>query len=175
MPIEFNCSSCSTILRVPDEHLGKQARCPKCQTLNLVQPSAGEPVSSQSDGVSFSAATQPVENSANPYAATESAALPPGSMAGHPYQTAHRGGIVLMLGILSLVCNVMLIPGILAWILGYADLKRIDAGKMNPEGRGLTQAGMILGIIGTSMAGLALLFYFGLMVFGILAGVAGVN
>jgi len=36
--IEFRCHGCSSVLRVPDEHLGKQARCPKCQTLNLIEP-----------------------------------------------------------------------------------------------------------------------------------------
>ena len=175
MPIEFNCSSCSTTLRVPDEHLGKQARCPKCQTLNLVQPSTGIPASPQSDSESLGAAPQPVKPSANPYAVGQRSVLPPGSMAGHAYQTAHRGGVVLTLGILSLACNVMLIPGILAWILGHADLKQMNAGKMDPEGRGLTQAGMVLGIIGTLMAGLALLFYFGMIVFVIFAGAAGAN
>jgi hypothetical protein len=59
----------------------------------------------------------------------------------------HRGILVLVLGILSLVlCP---ITGIFAWILGKGDLNQIDQGEMDPEGRGMTQAGMICGIIGT--------------------------
>lgn len=42
MPIKFSCSQCGSSLRVPDEHIGKQARCPKCSETNLV-PSTSEP------------------------------------------------------------------------------------------------------------------------------------
>jgi hypothetical protein len=172
VPIEFNCNSCSTTLRVPDEHLGKQARCPKCQTLNVVQPSTGNPASHPSGSNSLGAA-QPAKPAANPYAVGQGSVLPAGGMAGQAYQTAHRGGMVLTLGILSLVCNVMLVPGILAWIFGRADLKQMDAGRMDPEGRGLTQAGMILGIIATVMVGLGLLMYVGVIFLVIIAAAAG--
>jgi hypothetical protein len=36
VPIEFNCDGCGKTLRVPDEHAGKQARCPGCQTVLTV-------------------------------------------------------------------------------------------------------------------------------------------
>jgi len=36
MPIETTCSGCGQRLRVADEHAGKKARCPSCQTVNLV-------------------------------------------------------------------------------------------------------------------------------------------
>lgn len=67
--------------------------------------------------------------------------------------------MILTLGILSLVCNVMLVPGIMAWILGRADIKEMDAGRMDPEGRGMTTAGMVLGIIGTVLPLLAIALY----------------
>lgn len=59
----------------------------------------------------------------------------------------HRGTTVLVMGILSLVICAPL--GIAAWIMGKGDLSKIDAGLMDPMGRGTTQAGMVLGIIGT--------------------------
>lgn len=59
----------------------------------------------------------------------------------------HRGTLILILGILSLVICAPL--GIVAWILGSADLKEMDAGTMDPAGRGSTNAGKICGIIGT--------------------------
>lgn len=59
----------------------------------------------------------------------------------------HRGTTILVLGILGLVICAPL--GILAWIMGKGDLAKIDAGLMDPMGRGTTQAGMVLGIIGT--------------------------
>ena len=59
----------------------------------------------------------------------------------------HRGTLILVLGILGLVlCGPL---AIVAWILGAGDLKQIDAGTMDPAGRGVTQAGKICGIIGT--------------------------
>lgn len=30
MPIKFNCYKCGANLRVPEKHIGKKARCPKC-------------------------------------------------------------------------------------------------------------------------------------------------
>ena len=58
----------------------------------------------------------------------------------------HRGGVVLTLGILGLVLCV--ICGIIAWVMGKNDLREIDAGTMDPAGRGLTNAGKICGIVG---------------------------
>src|SRR5262245_56230884 len=36
MSIEFRCSQCNQLLRVPDDSAGKNARCPKCQALMVV-------------------------------------------------------------------------------------------------------------------------------------------
>jgi hypothetical protein len=59
----------------------------------------------------------------------------------------HRGTLILVLGILGLIVCAPL--AIVAWVLGSNDLKEIDAGTMDPAGRGTTQAGKICGIIGT--------------------------
>jgi len=62
----------------------------------------------------------------------------------------HRGTLILVLGILSLVCCGLL--GIPAWLMGNADLKEMAAGTMDPAGQGTTNAGKICGIIGTVLA-----------------------
>ncbi|MDR1960635.1 MAG: hypothetical protein LBQ54_16615 [Planctomycetaceae bacterium] len=36
MSIEFPCSACGTILRVPDDTAGKKAACPKCQAISVI-------------------------------------------------------------------------------------------------------------------------------------------
>lgn len=72
------------------------------------------------------------------------------------YQENHRGGLILAFGILSFVVQCPLF-GILAWIMGSGDLNKINSGQMDPEGRSLTQAGMILGIISTCIFLLVLL------------------
>ena len=59
----------------------------------------------------------------------------------------HRGPVILVLGILSLIVCAPL--GIAAWVMGSGDLKEMDAGKMDPVGRGNTEAGKICGMIGT--------------------------
>jgi len=58
----------------------------------------------------------------------------------------HRGVLILVLGILGIVCCFIL--GIIAWVMGNNDLKEIAAGRMDPSGQGLTQAGKICGIVG---------------------------
>jgi hypothetical protein len=84
----------------------------------------------------------------------------------------HRGTLILVLGILSLVlCSFS--TGIPAWIMGKGDLAKIKDGMMDPEGEGPTKAGMICGmiccIINTVVIGLIIL----LMIFG--GGLAALN
>ncbi|MGO8928547.1 MAG: DUF4190 domain-containing protein [Limisphaerales bacterium] len=77
----------------------------------------------------------------------------------------HRGTLILVLGILSLVICAPL--GIFAWIMGGDDLKQMDAGAMDPNGRPLTSAGRICGIIGTALLALVVLSVIVLMALGI--------
>lgn len=62
-----------------------------------------------------------------------------------PYLEPHRGTLVLVFGIVGII--VCAIFGILAWIFGNEDLKKMDAGRMDPSGRDMTNVGRILGII----------------------------
>ena len=66
----------------------------------------------------------------------------------------HRGVVILVLGILGIVC--CFICGIIAWVMGNNDLKEMAAGKMDPTGRGLTQAGKICGIVGIAIQAVVL-------------------
>ena len=59
----------------------------------------------------------------------------------------HRGALILTFGILSIVCCFPF--GIAAWIMGNNDMQQIEAGMMNPSGKGITNAGKICGIVGT--------------------------
>ena len=62
----------------------------------------------------------------------------------------HRGAVVLTLGILGIA--ICVICGIIAWVMGKNDLREIDAGTMDPAGRGLTNAGKICGMISVILA-----------------------
>ncbi len=56
----------------------------------------------------------------------------------------HRGTLILVFGILGFFVGIF---GILAWILGANDLRAMDSGRMDPEGRSNTQTGVLLGKI----------------------------
>ncbi len=83
----------------------------------------------------------------------------------------HRGVLILVLGILSIVVCAFLGP--FAWIMGQGDMKKIAAGSMDASGKGLTQAGMICGIIGTVFLALGLLYVIFVMVLGVGLAAAG--
>src|ERR1700736_4865307 len=82
---------------------------------------------------------------------------------------AHRGQLIMILGILSLIIAGIIL-GPIAWIMGRNDLKAMDAGRMDPAGRDNTNVGRICGMIATLLhaGGLAVGFfccfaYFGMM------------
>jgi hypothetical protein len=84
----------------------------------------------------------------------------------------HRGVLILVLGILSFVfCGIF--TAIPAWIMGSGDLKEMDAGAVDPAGRGLTQAGKILGMIHCILWILAILGFMALFALGLLGGLLG--
>ena len=62
----------------------------------------------------------------------------------------HRGVLILTFGILGVACCFPF--GIAAWVMGNNDMKQIEAGTMDPTGKGTTNAGKICGIIGTAIA-----------------------
>lgn len=87
-------------------------------------------------------------------------------MAGYPTYVApaptHGGGLAAMIvGIVSLVfmCGygLGLLGSPVAWWLGAKAIKEIDAAPGRYSGRGMAQAGFILGIIGTILLGLLIL------------------
>jgi uncharacterized membrane protein YidH (DUF202 family) len=77
----------------------------------------------------------------------------------------HRGTVVLVLGILGLVCCV--ICGIIAWVMGNNDLRDMNAGRMDPAGRGLTQAGKICGMISVILAIVGIVIWLLMMMIGV--------
>lgn len=263
MPIETLCQTCNNRLRVADEHAGKLARCPKCQSVYTVptpgQSSGfvGESLSASgsastsdqwrlktADGMiygpvpradmdrwltegrvtpdsqllqegsekwqwagqvypqlaasgfklpaatgpslasAYAPSTQPFGNASagsafNPGATNPSSGNPFGtanpfsesSVQQNPYSMPayggmpqqfsrhykpHRGVLILVLGILGLsVCGLL---GFAAAFMGLADLREINAGRMDPSGKGLTIAGMVMGWIAVGIMALSLLF-----------------
>lgn len=70
----------------------------------------------------------------------------------------HRGTLILVLGILGfVVCGFF--TGIPAWYMGHTDIKEMDAGMMDPSGRGITNAGKICGIISSVLSVITLIVF----------------
>lgn len=73
------------------------------------------------------------------------------------YPKAHRGMLVLVLGLLG-YASFCFVVSIVAIILGWQDLSDMKSGRMDPEGRMLTIVGMVLA--GVWILGNALYFGF---------------
>jgi len=116
--------------------------------------------------------TQPVAGPAAPtaYPWTPALAGPVGSAyapAGGGYVAPHRGGLVLVLGLLGLFsCPVF---SFIAWIMGSHDLREMRSGRMDRSGESLTMAGMILGMILSLLWMVAAIGLLGLIVIAIAA------
>lgn len=103
-----------------------------------------------------------------PFAGSAYSPFAPGSPAGR-YQTPHRGGLILILGLIGFALNCPIFC-VMAWIMGAGDIREMRAGRMDPSGEGITQVGKILGMILT-LLWLAGFVFFGLFI--LLAVLAG--
>lgn len=74
-----------------------------------------------------------------------------------PYAPDHpKATTVLVLGILGVVMCQVIAP--FAWVMGRRTVAEIDASGGALGGRGSAQAGYVLGIVGTVLLGLSVLF-----------------
>lgn len=87
---------------------------------------------------------------------------PPKPMRTGEYPSS-RAILALIFGILGLMSmGLFAIP---AWILGKAERQAIESGASPDSGRGMAEAGYILGIIGVVLLGIAVLFVLGWVAF----------
>ena len=96
--------------------------------------------------------------------------IPP-AIPGAAAPQASRATMAVVFGVLGIICCGLLAP--VAWYLGNEELKQIDAGRIADTTRGMAQVAKILGIIGTILLGLGLLwvlFFGGMTSLGALAG-----
>ena len=184
MPIQFNCSQCQSVLQIPDELAGRKCKCPTCgNVMPIPSPDSSTESFDEPLPVSAGEVDSPVNSSRSEFSSNPFASPVSSQPASHPYGDLkpHRGETILTFGIISLVssffscgCCPFLVPlgvgfGIPAILMGRADMREMDENRMNPMGRGSTNAGMICGIIGSIIAGLAV----ALVAFQILMGIAG--
>jgi hypothetical protein len=66
-------------------------------------------------------------------------------------------GLVALVGGMSFCAPALIGP--VAWALGSWDLREIRAGRMDPEGEGMTRAGQVCGIVASLILLLGTLFF----------------
>jgi hypothetical protein len=148
MPEIINCPSCQRKLQVPEELIGQGVQCPTCSTA----------FTATRGGVTAPLSSDEHDRDRDDDYRHRRDLLP------------HRGGVVLTMGILSLasiaVCALGgLLFGPIAWVMGSNDLAEIRAGRMDPDGEGVTNAGRICGMVGTilgllSIVGMVMIILF---------------
>ncbi|MEE3370166.1 MAG: hypothetical protein VX346_12560 [Planctomycetota bacterium] len=79
---------------------------------------------------------------------------------------AHRGLVVLWIGILGSLLFFFPVFSVMAWVMGSSDLREMRQGRMDPRGVGLTRTGQLLGIIQVlAFIALTVIVLFGWLVF----------
>ena len=153
MPEIIACPECARKLRVPEDLLGKLVKCPTCSlTFTAELPAPPPPAATPYD------AAPPPRTPDDVAAPVRRRGRDDGDDDDDDYPRRrrrrvrrdalpHRGTLILILGILSIVICGFFGPA--AWVMGNNDLNEIRAGRMDPEGEGTTRAGQICGIIGT--------------------------
>ena len=129
MPLVVECPSCGRKLSVPDELAGKQVRCADCAgTFVAEKPRASAPPPMPAPGPAPSRRSRDDDDDDDDR---------PSRRKRRGNYEAHRGGLILAFGIISLV-GAMVFPvviglplGIIAWMMGGKDLKKINAGQMD--------------------------------------------
>lgn len=173
------CPECTKHLQVPDELMGKKVQCPECRhTFTATAPgdegvtsskrsSAGEWEKKSSSNVP-SKRRRDDDDDDDDFDDDRSRRSRRRSSRRGNY-TPHRGGMILAFGLIALiggmVAGVPVVFGIIAWIMGNADLEEMRQGRMDPEGEGMTQAGRIMGMIATIITIVGLVI--GLISFGV--------
>jgi len=72
------------------------------------------------------------------------------------YPESSQATTALVLGILGVVVCGILAP--IAWSMGTKELEAIDGGRRPPQNRGTANAGRILGIVGTVLLAIGIIF-----------------
>jgi len=169
MPIQINCPSCKGAVRVPEELLGKRVQCPRCEAKFVAEADDEEPApaapTTADRGEDIGERLRrprrrPPDDYEDDYDDYDDR---PRRRSGRP----HRGGIILALGVCSLLLCAPL--GIFAWVMGNHDLTEMKRGRMDRSGEGLTQAGRILGSIATILMIIGCVVYTAVVGFALMA------
>jgi hypothetical protein len=184
-----SCPHCRQGLQVPPEFVGQEVRCPACQktfTAQVEEPlelpgavQAGAPPAGGSplDLNEEDEFEKPLEEGGDRKKrrkrkevsryGTGSGGLYADLLKDQRKRTSdHRGVLILVIGILSILCSgsliISLICALIAYNMATNDLNEMYSGRMDRSGKALTQTGRILAMVGAAL-GLATYLIGGLM------------
>jgi hypothetical protein len=187
------CPSCNRPLRVPDELLGRQVKCPACgETFRAERgeapraapaPPPERPPRRRSESVAprYEDEERPARRGAiarrDDYEdEDEDDRRPSRGRRGRSGRdlAPHRGSTVMTMGILSLFIAPIIL-GPIAWVMGNNDLREIRAGRMDPEGESQTNTGRVLGMVATILGIVGILIGCVVFAFMLAIGTAASN
>lgn len=170
----ITCPRCRRTLQIPESFAGKLVQCPQCGDTFTAPGDWARPVAAPAPAPESPRARDWGDRD-DDYRRRRRRPLRPEEDDDdyrpyrRRYSVEHRGPVILTLGILGLViCGIVLGP--IAWILGAQDLGEIRSGRMDPAGEGLTNAGMICGMIATILHLVVFGLWFFIAVIGAAAG-----
>lgn len=94
--------------------------------------------------------------------------VPPGGFPANQYPESSNALLALILSIANFVVCPVLAP--IAWVIASKELSAIEAGRRDPTKRDQANAGRILGIIGTVLLALGVVFLFFVIVIAVASG-----
>ncbi len=160
------CSNCQRKLQVPDQYLGQTVQCPECGQMfvasaTTVSATPVAPASTPPPGdAGRRSKPRGYEDEEDDYPKRprrrfeedEDDDFDRSPRIRHDY-APHRGGLIIALGLVSLVGGWLfclpIVVGPFAWIMGSTDLRAMRAGAMDPAGESMTRTGQVCGIIST--------------------------
>lgn len=184
MHVILECTSCGRKLKVPDTLIGRKVKCTDCAHTFTAEKPQGQPPPRPQE---IEQRQESRRDERDDHDDDDERPLRRSSRRrSRGDYDSHRGGMVMAFGIISIVAIFVsggaffavgpfagmgsifgLIFGIMAWVMGGKDMREINSRRMDPDGRGLTQAGYYMGIIGTILHLLAMLCSCGVFLAGL--------
>ncbi len=169
MPIAVQCPSCQRRLNAPDKLLGKRVKCPSCgKAFEVTQtpkpktvdeePLVEPEILDDEEPEAKPRRRRPRDDDEDEDEEERPSRRRRDKKKYRPVRQGapHRGGLILMLGILSIPCACCVLLGLLvggiAINMAKTDFAEMNAGRMDSSGGGLTKAGYICGIVGVVLS-----------------------
>jgi hypothetical protein len=159
------CPNCQQPLHVPENLFGQTVQCPDCQHLFQANRTDSAVYAGSAPAAQTQVTTEPFSRDkleSEEVRSEEGENIPRRRRYeeddddddddyrtlrwGSRFTEPHRAGMIMTMGILSIFI-VPLVFGTIAWVMGNADLKKMEEGRMDPTGKSQTYTGRTIGMV----------------------------